>query len=211
MDESTEFFSVKKIKLRTPQFIYARTLLIFTFIYTVCFIGGCLLFHFSGMQSNDGFNVRILSYFATDFSGCEDIFDYSSKLLSISKSDVCHLLIIFSAGFTMLCGAVVSSLLAYRGFSLGFSLSYLVRALQNGDISLENSALKIIVFATVSAITASILLIFSVKTVFFCDDFKALCGIPRKIILSKALYAHVARFMTAFGAFLLINLLRCLL
>ncbi len=214
MNESTGFFSIShgsKIKLRTPKFIYARLLFIYALLYTLSFIGGCLLFHFIDMPESEKFNAHILSYFSVDFSNCNDLFDYASLILSMSKSDIYHLLIIFSAGFTMLSGLIIASLVIFRGFSLGFSLSYLVLALRQGYTTLEHPIASLIIYSVTCAVIAAIILNFSVKSAFFCDEFKALCGSPRKIIRSKALYAHISRFLIAFGAFLILNLLRCLL
>lgn len=214
MNESTGFFSVshgKKIKLRTPKFIYARLLFIYALLYTLSFIGGCLLFHFADMTESEKFNAHILSYFSVDFSDCSDIFDYALLVLSMSKSDIYHLMIIFSAGFTMLSGLIITSLAVFRGFSLGFSLSYLVFALRQGYITLDHPIASLVVYSVTCAVIAAIILNFSVKSALFCEEFKSMCGRPRKIIRSKALYAHISRFLIAFGAFLILNLFRCLL
>lgn len=214
MTENTSFFAVNnkhKIKLRTPGYIYARLLLIYTVIYTLAFAGGCFLFHFLDLPESRSLNSRILSYFSVNFSNCNDIFDASALVLSVSKSDIYHLLLVFSAGFTMLSGLIISSLLIFRGFSLGFSLCYLICALREHYVALEHPTAALILYSITCAIISALLLHSSVKSAQFCDEFKALCGNPRKIIRSKALYSHIFLFLIVFGAFLILNLIRCIL
>jgi len=211
MTENTSFFTVKKkrrIKLRTPQYIYALLLLKYTAFYTVAFALGCLLFHLLDVQSSERFNASIISYFSVGFSGCTDVFACASLLLSACKSDLYFLIVVFTAGFTMVSGLVIFSAVSLRGFSLGFSTSYLVFAFKKGFISVEHPYITITLYSIIFAAMAAILLNFSAKSDLFCDDFKALCGNPRKIIRSKALYLHIFRFLIAFGAFLILNLIR---
>lgn len=214
MTGNTEFFKVSgkpKIKLRTPQFIYARALLIYTLLYTVAFALGCLLFHFVENKESAAINARILAYFSADFSDCSDIFAYTKQLLARSKQDLSNIFIIFTAGFTMLSGIIVSALFLFRGFSMGFSISYLAYAIRSGSIHLEHPIASVILFSLLCAVGAAIMIHAGVKTTIFADEFKALGGRPRKIIRSKALYMQIFRFLIAFGAILILNLIRCVL
>lgn len=214
MTGNTEFFNVSgkpKIKLRTPQFIYARSLLLYTFFYTIAFAFGCLLFHFLETKESATIDARILSYFSADFADCDDIFEYTGRLLTLSKQDLSNIFIIFTAGFTMLAGVIVSALLLFRGFSMGFSISYLAYTIRCSSISLERPIASVILFSVLCAIGAALMIHMSVKTTIFADDFKALGGRPRKIIRSKALYMQIFRFLIAFGAILILNLIRCVL
>ncbi len=212
MTENTEFFEVrsKKVVLRTPRYVYARLLLTYTLIYTLAFIFGCILFHLLDYPRSTEFDSSIIAYFSLDFSACASVSDCPSLLLSASSAELSHLFVAFTAGFTMLCGLILSSMLIFRGFALGFSISYLAYALREGFVVIERPALSMVFYAVLCAVSAAILLSFSVKSAMFCDDFKALCGNTRKIIRSKALYSHIFRFLIAFGAFLTLNLLRCL-
>lgn len=214
MTGNTGYFKVSdkpKIKLRTPYFIYARTLLIYAFLYTLAFTLGCLLFHFLENKESAAINARILSYFSADFSNCNDIFAYTNQLLALSRQDLSNIFIIFTAGFTMMAGIIVSALLLFRGFSMGFSISYLAYAIRSGAIRLEHPIASMILFSALCAVGAAIMIHMSVKTTVFADEFKALGGRPRKIIRSKALYMHIFRFLIAFGAVLILNLIRCVI
>ena len=214
MTDNREYFrlsSGKKIKLLTPRYVYARLLFIYSLLYTLAFVCGCILFHALNLTQSDVWDTNILSYFSVDFSKCADVFDFAELVISISQSDIGQLLIVFCAGFTMLSGLIVCSTLIYKGFSLGFSLSYLVFALQEKHITLEHPIATIIIFSLTSAIIASILIVFSAKSVIFCDDFKSLCKNTRKIICSKAVYSHFCTFLIALGAILILNIIRSIL
>ena len=200
-----------KIKLRTPQYIYLRLLLGYTFLYILAFFFGCLLFHLLKIKEGQTMNARILEYFSCNFSGCDTIFDFARYLVEISRQDLLHVLFIFSAGFTMLAGAAVSALLFFRGFSLGFSASYLAYAIRIHTIELQHPIGAVVLYALLCAFGAAILLHYSVRTTVFSDAFKSLCGRASRIIRSKDLYAHLFRFLIALGAFLILNLTRCIL
>ncbi len=214
MTGNTEFFNISgkpKIRLRTPQFVYARTMLIYTFLYTIAFVLGCLLLHCIEDKESSVFNARILAYFSADFSSCDNIFSYTEHLLALSRQDLANIFIIFTAGFTMLAGLIVSALLLFRGFSMGFSISYLAYAIQSDRIHLDRPIASVVLFSVLCAFGAAIMIHTSVKTTVFADEFKALGGRPRKIIRSKALYMQIFRFLIAFGAILILNLIRCAL
>ncbi len=214
MTGNTGYFQVSdrpKIKLRTPQFIYARMLFAYTLLYTLAFAFGCLLFHMLEVKESAAINSKITAYFSADFSNCHDIFDYTARLITYSKQDLSNICIVFTAGFTMLAGVVVSAVLLFRGFSIGFSISYLSYVLRSETIKLEHPVASLVLFSVLCAIGAAILIHTGVKTTCFADEFKALGGRPRKIIRSKALYAQIFRLLIAFGAMLILNLIRCVL
>ncbi len=198
-----------KIKLISPRHVYARLLLIFTCLYTLSFAVGCLSLHLLNYQSSEIINSRIEAYFSADFSACESVFDYSNTLLDISSSDISHLLFIMAAGFTMLATAAISLLLVFRGFALGFSICYFTYAVREGLVTLTYPYAAVIVYSLICAVTAAIMIHISVKTAIFSDEFKSLCGRPKRIIASKAIYLQLLRFLIAFGAILILNLIRC--
>lgn len=212
MTNNTEFFSVakkRKVKLLSPQFIYAKLLLIYSLLYTASFALGCLLFHSLELNNGEFISDRITKYFSVSFSKCENIYDYANTLLDISSTDISHLLIVFTAGFTMLVGVITSVIFVVRGFSLGFSLSYVAYAVNSGVLNVEHPTAAVVIYSIISAALAAVLIHFGVKTACFSDEFKTLCGRPRMIIKSKALYLQLLRFLTAFGAILILNLIRC--
>ena len=213
MTDKTNFFSIDKPKVRlsTPEYIYAKLVLIYAAIYVVAFAAGCLMLHFLDLPRSQSIDLRILNYFSIDFSGCNNIFDAALLIFSICKTDLYHLALIFCAGFTMLSGLILSSLLIFRAFSLGFSLCYLSFALREGYVNVEHPAALLVLYSILCAISTVILLHCSVKSAIFCDEFKALCGQPRKIIRSKSLYAHIYRFLISVGALMIINLIRTFL
>ncbi|MBQ6893312.1 MAG: hypothetical protein IJN48_03815 [Clostridia bacterium] len=212
MTGKSEFFSVSKrhiVKQLSPKLIYTKLLFLYAFIYTLSFFLGCLLFHALKLESERYISDRINEYFSVSFDECETIYDYTDLLLNISNIDISHLLIIFTAGFTMLAGVIVSILFLFRGFSFGFSISYFAFAVNNGILSISYPYASLVIYSVICAVEAVILIHFGVKTTWFSDDFKLLGGRPRVIIKSKALYSQLFRFLIAFGAILILNLIRC--
>lgn len=213
MAKDTEFNSdtKPKIKLLTPKLIYAKILFVYTIIYTLSFMIGCFVFHSLDLKSGQYVSDILASNFSNSISGCENIFDIASLVLDISKTDISHLVIVFMSGFTMITGLVGFAIFVFRGFSFGFSVSYLASAVALGELQGQNLYFSIAFFSFVCALCTVVLLHFAVKTSSFCDEFKSLCGRPKLIIKSKALYIQIFRFLIAFGAILILNLIRCLL
>lgn len=212
MTENTGYFKVKspRVRLRTPQYIYVRLLLLYTCVYTFAFFAGCLLFHVLKVNESQ-IAFSNFEFLNTEFGEFNDLFSFSERILAISKRDLTDTFVIFAAGFTMLAGLAISFTLLLRGFSLGFTVNCLAFMTRSDPIRFAHPVLSVTLFSVLSAVGAAILLHLAVKSVLFSDDFKALCGRPSKIIRSKALYAHVFRFLVAFGAFLILNLIRCLI
>lgn len=210
MTEKTGYFKVAspRIKLRTPQHIYVRLLLVYTCVYTLAFFLGCLLFHVLKINEGQIFSTDP-TFFDVGLTDCEDIYAFCEQILSLSRRDLTDAFVLFAAGFTMLAGLAVSLTLAMRGFSLGFTVNCLAFVLRSDPMRFPHPVMTVTLFSILSAVGAAILLHLSVKAVLFSDDFKALCGRPSKIIRSKALYTHIFRFLVVFGAFLILNLIRC--
>lgn len=210
----TEHFKINKrpkIKLLSRKYIYARLILLYTFAYTAAFMAGCLLFHMLEIKSSATIDARIFSYFSAGFSDCDDLYDYCGRLLSESRSDITHLILIFTAGFTMFSTIALTGILMFRGASFGFSVSYLAYAIKYETASFERPVSSIVLFSVLCATSAAILIHMCVKTAIFTDEFKTLCGRPRLIVRSKAFYMQIFRFFTILGAILILNLIRCVL
>jgi len=211
MTENTGFFSISsekpKVKLRAPQYIYVRMLLFYTLLYAVAFFLGCLLFHFLNVKESQMMNAHIIAYFSKS-ADYTSVFDFAKQTVFFCREDLSHLLLIFIAGFTMLAGLTVSAILIFRGFSLGFSVSYLAYAVRGDMILIDHPTAAVVLYSLLCAFTAAIMLHSAVKAVMFSDDFKALCGRPSRIIRSKALYLHIFRLLIGEGAILILNLIR---
>ena len=78
-------------------------------------------------------------------------------------------------------------------------------------LALPRPIVSLVLFSLLGALTAAMMIHLSVRTTMFSDEFKALCGRPRLILRSGALYAQLLRFTIAFGAILLLTILRCAL
>ena len=211
MTENTAFFTPKSkrnIRLVSPRFVYAKLIFINSLIYTASFVLGCIIFHSLKINEGQIISERIAEYFSIDFSKSHSIYSYIDILLDISGNDISHLIIIFTAGFTMLSGIIIPALHSVRGFSLGFTISYLTFAEKNNLLSTDNANMLIIIYSALCAVTAVVLIHFGVKTTCFSDEFKALGGRPRMIFKSKSVYLQLIRFLIAFGAILLLNSIR---
>ncbi len=211
MTDNTAFFTPKtkrKVRLVSPQFVYTKLVFINSFIYTAAFVLGCVVFHSLKINEGQIISERFNAYFAVDFSECHSIYSFIDILLDISSNDISHLLIIFTAGFTMLSGIIIPTLHSVRGFSLGFTISYLAFAEKNNLLSADNANMLIITHSVICALVAVVLIHFGVKTTCFSDEFKALGGRPRMILKSRAVYLQFTRFLIAFGAILLLNSIR---
>lgn len=214
MTENTNFFEItkkKEKKILSPDFIYAKLVFIMAFAYAFSFAIGCVIFHILDFHNSDTINQRIISYFSVNFSDCKNISDFTNLILKISRIDISHILILFTAGFTMLSTMMVSLLLIFRGFSLGFSIAYFTYAIKNGFVILNYPLAHIVLYSVISAVIAVIMIHLSVKTAVFSDEFKSLCGVPRRIVKSKAVYLQLLRYLIALGAIFILNFIRCVL
>ena len=200
-----------KIKLLTPKIIYAKILFTYTALYTLAFFVGCIFFHSLELTSGQYVSEILANNFLNSFSDCKNIFEIAFLMLEMSKADITHLAIIFMSGFTMITGLIGTAVFAFRGFSLGFSVSYLASAVTLGELQSDRTCFSVFVFSVICAMSTVVLIHFAVKTSCFCDEFKTLCGRLKLIIRSKALYKQIFRFLIAFGAILILNLIRCVL
>lgn len=214
MTENVGSFKIpkkKRIRLITPRYIYVKFTLIYTLFYVLAFALGCLLFHLTDGRESALFNRRITDYFSASLDGCGDAFAFSKRLLSVSMQDVTRLALIFTAGFTVFVSLAVTGLLIFRGLSFGFSVSYLAYAIRAESVVLARPVASLTFFSLLGAMTAAVMIHLAVKTTMFSDEFKALCGRPRLILHSRALYMQMLRFLVALGAILFINLIRCVI
>ena len=212
MNSTASFSLCEKAKpLRSAEAVYSKRLLVYTFFYTAAFAAGCLVFHMLDAGSSARLNAQILRYFSFDLGECSTFFDVCDYLLSSCSQELSHLFLIFTAGFTLFATLAISLLLVYRGFALGFSVSYLTFSVRYGLVALEKPQLAVVVYTLLCAMIAAVLIHFGVRSSLFSEEFKALCGNPKRIAASKALYLHLFRFLTGAGAILLLNLLRCVL
>lgn len=201
----------KRIRLITPRHVYVKFTFIYTIFYVFSFALGCLLFHMTDGRESTLFSLRITAYFSSDFDGCDDAITLAKRLLAASTQDLTRLVMIFMAGFTVFVSLVVSWLLVFRGLSFGFSVSYLAYAIRTEIVALDYPVAMLMLFSLLGAITAAIMINMAVKTTMFSDEFKTLCGRPRLILHSRLLYVQIFRFLVAFGAILIINLIRCVI
>lgn len=214
MTERTDTFRIpkkKRVRLITPRYVYTKFTLLFSFCYTAAFAVGCLLFHLTGGAANAQFDRRIAAYFDASLADCADAFAAARRLLNCGAQDLMRLGLIFMAGFTVFVAFAEAGILAFRGLSFGFSVSYLASMLRREAFFLPRPMLSLTLFSLYGAVCAALMIHLSARTVLFSDAFKALCGRPRLILRSPALYAQLFRFTVAIGAILLLTLLRCVL
>lgn len=200
----------KRIKFVTYDSIYAKYALLYTLCYTVMFAIGCLLFHMVGSTSTV-FDRRIVGCFSADFSDCSDAFTFADRLLALSAQELIRLGLTFMAGFTIFASLALGGILMVRGFYFGFAVSYLTSFIRKAPHLLSHPTRSLLLFSCLGAFCAALMIHLSVRTVMFSDAFRSLGGRPRLILRSRALYAQILRFITAFGAILLLTLLRCAL
>lgn len=214
MTKQTDTFRIprqKRVKLVTPRSVYAKYTLIYALCYTAAFAVGCLLFHVTGGAENAQFDRRIAGWFSVSLSDCADAFDFAKRLLSFGAQDLMRLALIFTAGFTVFVSFAVAGILLFRGLSFGFAVSYLASLIRRDAFTLPRPIASLVLFSLFGALTAALMIHLSVRTTMFSDEFKALCGRPRLILRSRALYTQILRFTVAVGAILLLTMLRCAL
>lgn len=214
MTKQTDTFRIprkKRVRLITPRGVYAKYILIYTLCYTAAFAVGCLLFHLTGGAENAQFDRRIAGFFSASLAGTADAFDFAKRLLSFAAQDLTRLGLIFMAGFTVFVSFAVAGILIFRGLSFGFAVSYLASLVRRDALALPRPVASLMLFSLLGALTAAMMIHLSVRTTMFSDEFKALCGRPRLILRSGALYAQLLRFTVAFGSILLLTMLRCAL
>ena len=214
MAEKADYFSISnkpKIKLLSKRSVFIKLLFTYSLLYSFSFVLGFLLFKNFSFKSNSVFNTHIKEFFSVEFSQYKNISEAAKSLFEISRTDISHLIIILISGFTLFVGTIISILLVFKGVSQGFSLSYLTYAAYSNNVTLRHGILSIIMYSLTLVICVAIMIYFCIKTTFFIYEFKSLCGIPRKVIRSKALYSQFFRFLIAFGAIIILNLIRCIL
>lgn len=196
-------------KRNSPKYISKKSRLSFSLLFLVGFAAGILVFSFG---ISDGYISvcpdYINKHFSSIFVECDTFSGYISHLLKVSGNDLKHLLLVFVSGFTYFCFIAVSAISFAKGFTLSFSVSYMIAA--SSSIDTVDVCIGPALFFFVKLITSIILINLSVRSYIFSYDFRSIkqnCSILRR---SPYTYRYVLAFISAVGYSLLINLVYCI-
>ena len=131
-------------------------------------------------------------------------------MISASASDIRYLLLIFASGFTYFCGVADSVFIISKGFTVGFSLQYLISLTQKSQTLLQNPKAAVATFALSEIILSLFMVFLASKALIFAYEFRKLRGRKSQIIKSPLIYRYMLLCATAFGLILTINVLSCI-
>ena len=209
MDQYNEFISDSPIKAvyqkekTYPNLIFKNTL-----IYSLSFAAGMALWYIADFSVSRGVKEAIASRFSGVFSECESVKDFFGILLRCCASDVRQITLAFMAGFTMLAGIALATLLIFRGVALGFSTAYLLCAIRDGSAPL--SELRLCIYLALSALIAAVVICFCSHCAIFSDEFRALGGRRSLILHSPVLWRQLFAFLLTLGFSVFLGLLNCI-
>lgn len=176
-------------------------------------LGSGMLFCISSIDSfkpESEMMQRIIGHFTNVFKGCSSCKHYFTVIISASADDIRCLILLFAAGFTYFCGIASSALVLCRGFTVGFSLQYLITASRSGILELPRATAAALLFIVTELILATFLHWLASKSLVFGYEFRKLRGRRSRILGSPIIYKYLLLYLTAFGCVLIINTLSCL-
>ncbi len=188
-----------------------RIIVRYSLIFALSFVAGILV-SYSGLlplPQNSTAAEDITNCFKNVFAGCKSCKDYFTVMISASAPDIRYLIFTFAAGFTYFCSVATSAFIICRGFTVGFSLWYLIVAAKTGGIALSQPSYAAVIFAVTELVLAGVMIWLSTKSLMFGYDFRRLRGRKSLIVRSPIIYLYMLLYLTAFGLILIINTSSC--
>ncbi len=183
----------------------------YSLIFVLSFIVGILICC-SGLlplPQNSSIADNISNSFKNVFSGCESCKDYFTVIISASAPDIRYLIFTFAAGFTYFCSVATSAFIICRGFTVGFSLCFLMESSKSGSLALVEPYSAVVIFSLTELVLAAVMIWLSTKSLMFGYDFRRLRGRKSLIVRSPIIYLYMLLYLTAFGLILIINTSSC--
>ncbi len=183
----------------------------YSLIFALSLIAGMLVCY-SGvlpLPKDSGAAEDISNCFKNVFAGCDSCQDYFTVIISASAPDIRYLIFTFAAGFTYFCSVATSAFIICRGFTVGFSLWFLIEAARAGSLTLPHPASAAVIFAVTELVLAGVMIWLSTKSLMFGYDFRRLRGRKSLIVRSPIIYLYMLLYLTAFGLILIINTSSC--
>lgn len=195
-----------------PGYPIAKAFWRYCLIFLIAFFAG-MLFCTSGIASSapEGeLSQKIIGHFTDVFKGCSSCKHYFTVIISASTDDIRCLILLFAAGFTYFCAIASSALILCRGFTVGFSLQYLITVSSSGLIELPKAGAATLIFIITELTVALFLHWLAAKSLVFGYEFRKLRGRRSRILGSPIIYRYLFLYLTAFGCVLIINTLSCI-
>ena len=204
---SAELFTALR-RRNKESYTLIKVLIRYCAIFALAFTAGILFCRASTTVFPD-MTPTIQRFFTDVFYGCESCRDYFTVIISASSPDIRCLILLFAAGFTYFCGIATSTLILCRGFSVGFSLQYLLFAIESKAITLAHPTAAAVIFGTTELMLAAVMIWLSTRSLIFGYDFRRLRGRRSRIVRSPIIYLYMLLYLTAFGTILIINTSGC--
>ena len=204
---SAEIFAALPRKNKA-SYTLTKVLLRYCIIFALAFAAG-ILFCRASREIFPDTTPTIQRFFTDVFGGCDSCRDYFTVIISASSPDIRCLILLFAAGFTYFCGIATSTLVLCRGFAVGFSLQYLLLAIESGVLTLSHPTAAAVIFGTTELALAAVMIWLSTKSLIFGYDFRRLRGRRSRIVRSPIIYLYMLLYLTAFGLILIINTSGC--
>ncbi len=186
-----------------------KNLSLFALLYIASVIAGIVCCRKFDLTISDKISVQIISHFADAFYGCSDYTDYISVIVRASLSDFRHLAFVFAAGFTMFCTLACCVVNVCRGFTFGFSLSYLIIMTSEGISYFRHPSLGVFIFLLSKILVGIAIIYLSTRAYNFGYEFRKLRGRKSAIIRSPLIYKYILVFIIMFGFIILVNTSYC--
>ncbi len=193
------------------SYSFFRIIARYSLIFALSFVAGMLVCHSGVLTLSEGSSVPldIANSFKNVFAGCESCKDYFTVIITASAPDIRYLIFTFAAGFTYFCSVATSAFIICRGFTVGFSLCFLIGAAKFGSVTLLHPISAAVIFAVTELVLAGVMIWLSTKSLIFGYDFRRLRGRKSRIVRSPIIYLYMLLYLTAFGLILIINTSSC--
>lgn len=167
----------------------------FTLLYSFAFAIGMAVWYAWKPDINAALTAAIADHLHTSPTG-SGFMSWLSCVTNAASPHLRHIMFAFAAGFTMLAPAVLGCLLAYRGFSMGFSVGYLLSSFAAGTPLY--SRFSFCLYLGISALLAAALICFCAGSSVFSEEFRRIsrCG---RAIFSPVLWRQIAAFLCTLG------------
>ena len=191
----------------TSRYVFAHVCFSYVLIFSVSLLLGVMFFSYfsTDLIKSEALASKVIFHFSNVFKGCVSFKDYFTVITTAASPDLRLLFLLFASGFTYFCSVATYAFIICRGFTIGFSLRYLMLI---GNTYFESSSV-IFVFMLFELLSAALFLFLGTKSQIFAYDFRKLRGRKSRIITSPTIYFYMLLYLSSFGLVFIINASGC--
>ncbi|MBQ2767056.1 MAG: hypothetical protein IJF49_03150 [Clostridia bacterium] len=191
----------------SPIYIRLRITGQYLLLYLLAFVFGIVFCSLLDINSLPALTPYVEAHFDRAMNTDASLLARICTVIEDAGANIRSMLFILTAGFTMFCPLALSLQTVWRGFSLGFTSSYLCAAITEGMITMDRAPAAFLLFLGANVLIAASFVELSAQAVIFSHRYREICARPRMILTAPFVRQYLFHYLTIFGFVLIVNFL----